>query len=147
MTILVCSVAYSANIGGTGTIIGTPPNLILMDFLTRYPGQPLNFGSWLMFSLPDVLLNLLLLWLVLQLYFLRPSLTDMAGCLASLSRRTERAEGTSESGVSKMLREKYRELGPITFHEVATVIMHGASNPPLRNANDQSTKWRHQLEF
>ena len=120
---LLCSVAYSANVGGTGTIIGTPPNLILMEFLTRYSGHPLNFGSWMMFSLPDVVVNLLLLWLVLQLYFLRPSLKDLRGSILSCCRGGE-SQGISESsGVSEMLREKYRELGPITFHEVSTLVL------------------------
>ena len=117
--------AYSANIGGTGTIIGTPPNLILMDFLSTYSGHPLNFGSWMIFSLPEVVLNLLVLWVVLQLYFLRPSVRDITGSLisrVSSCRRTDK-QGKSESGVSQMLREKYRELGPITFHEVATLVL------------------------
>ncbi len=30
------SVAYSANLGGTGTVIGTGPNLILMGLLKEY---------------------------------------------------------------------------------------------------------------
>ena len=100
-----------------------------MDFLTRYSGHPLNFGSWIMFSLPDVVLNLLVLWLVLQLYFLRPSVRDITASLASLAswlsrgcRRTA-SQGKSESGVTEMLREKYRELGPITFHEVSTLVL------------------------
>ena len=93
-----------------------------MEFLTRYSGHPLNFGSWMMFSLPDVVLNLLLLWIVLQLYFIRPSLRDLKGSLLSCCRGKER-RGNSESGVSEMLREKYRELGPITFHEVSTLVL------------------------
>lgn len=35
---LMLSVAYSANIGGTGVVTGTTPNLILMAQLERYPG-------------------------------------------------------------------------------------------------------------
>ena len=96
-----------------------------MDFLSTYSGHPLNFGSWMMFSLPDVVLNLLLLWIVLQLYFLRPSVRDITGSLisrVSSCRRTDK-QGKSENGVSQMLREKYRELGPITFHEVATLVL------------------------
>ena len=96
-----------------------------MDFLSTYSGHPLNFGSWMIFSLPEVVLNLLVLWVVLQLYFLRPSVRDITGSLisrVSSCRRTDK-QGKSESGVSQMLREKYRELGPITFHEVATLVL------------------------
>ena len=79
------SVAYSANVGGTGTLIGTPPNLILMELLeTRYPGgHPLTFGGWMLFSLPDVLINLALVWLILQLYFRTPSWRDLCRCKCS----------------------------------------------------------------
>ena len=52
-------------------MIGTPPNMILMEFMTRYSDHPLNFGSWMGFSLPDVFINLIILWVVLQLYFLK----------------------------------------------------------------------------
>ena len=52
-------------------MIGTPPNMILMEFMTRFSDHPLNFGSWIAFSLPDVFINLVILWFVLQLYFLR----------------------------------------------------------------------------
>ena len=96
-----------------------------MDFLSTYSGHPLNFGSWMIFSLPEVVLNLLVLWVVLQLYFLRPSVRDITGSLisrVSSCRRTDK-QGKSESGVSQMLREKYRELGPITFHEVSTLVL------------------------
>ncbi len=33
---VLLSVAYSANLGGTGTVIGTGPNLILMGLLKEY---------------------------------------------------------------------------------------------------------------
>ena len=108
--------AYSANVGGTGTIIGTPPNLILMDFMTSYTGHPLTFSSWMMFTLPDVLVNLGLVWIVLQLYFLRPR--RRLSCCAG-GDAPEKSQ--SEAGVSAMLREKYRELGPVTFHEGCTL--------------------------
>ena len=46
--------AYAANIGGTGSLIGTPPNLLLADALEKYDGQPINFLSWMVLALPQV---------------------------------------------------------------------------------------------
>ena len=46
--------AYAANIGGTGSLIGTPPNLLLADALEEYDGQPINFLSWMGLALPQV---------------------------------------------------------------------------------------------
>ena len=53
--------AFSANIGGIGTLIGTPVNLILQSQIeTLYkdnpagvtPGDEINFLSWMYFALP-----------------------------------------------------------------------------------------------
>jgi hypothetical protein len=51
---LALGIAYAANIGGTGTIIGTPPNLILFDVLESFDGQPITFFSWIVLSVPQV---------------------------------------------------------------------------------------------
>ena len=51
---MLLSVAFSANIGGTGTLIGTAPNLVMVEFLSDYPQQPISFLSWMEFSIPQV---------------------------------------------------------------------------------------------
>jgi len=59
---LMLGLAYSASIGGLGTVIGSPPNGIAASKLG------LNFTEWLAFGLPAVLLLLpamvVVLWLV-----------------------------------------------------------------------------------
>ena len=67
---MMLSIAYAANIGGTGTLIGTPPNLVMYEFISKLKGQPLTFGSWMVFCVPLMLFNLVLAWLWLQLLFL-----------------------------------------------------------------------------
>ena len=69
-TMMMLSIAYAANIGGTGTLIGTPPNLVMYEFISKLKGQPLTFGSWMVFCVPLMLFNLVLAWLWLQLLFL-----------------------------------------------------------------------------
>ena len=44
-TMMMLAVAFSANIGGTATLIGTPPNLIMYEYLSAYPGHPVTFGA------------------------------------------------------------------------------------------------------
>eukprot|EP00092_Neocalanus_flemingeri_P015230 GFUD01016459.1.p1 GENE.GFUD01016459.1~~GFUD01016459.1.p1 ORF type:complete len:521 (+),score=103.80 GFUD01016459.1:27-1565(+) len=110
-TMMMLAVAYSANIGGTGTIIGTPPNLILMEFMTQYTDHPLNFGSWMVFTIPSVLMNLLILWVVLQLYFMRPNPKQLF----------KKAKVDPESGVTKVIQESYDGLGAMTFHEIGVL--------------------------
>ena len=113
------SIAYSANVGGTGTLIGTPPNLILMEILTsQYPDHPLNFGSWMLFSLPNVIMNLFLLWIVLQLYFMG---TNSIRKQLKFKCKTEETE--TSKNVREMLRTRYELLGPMTFHEMSTLAL------------------------
>lgn len=51
------AVAYACSIGGLGTPVGSPPNLIAMGFL-RDHGYPLEFVDWVKVGLPCTLLLL-----------------------------------------------------------------------------------------
>ena len=45
------SVAYGCSLGGMGTLVGTPPNLIAVGMLTK-AGHPLGFVDWLLIGVP-----------------------------------------------------------------------------------------------
>jgi sodium-dependent dicarboxylate transporter 2/3/5 len=60
---LMLSIAYGASIGGVGTLIGTPPNVLLAGVLEENYGIRISFLSWLAFGLPFVGLFLPLAWL------------------------------------------------------------------------------------
>lgn len=60
---LVIGIAFSANIGGMGTIIGTPPNAIAAGLLADV--YPMDFLRWTLFGLPPAMLLLAGLWWVL----------------------------------------------------------------------------------
>ena len=49
---LMLSIAYSANIGGTATIIGTPPNVVLVGYIQQFYQIDLDFSKWLMIGFP-----------------------------------------------------------------------------------------------
>jgi len=49
---LLLSIAYSANIGGTATIIGTPPNVVLIGYLDEMVHYSMDFGRWLLIGIP-----------------------------------------------------------------------------------------------
>ncbi len=57
-TRLMLAVAYGASIGGLGTLVGTPPNVVLAGMAPDLvPGLPsLGFGQWMLFGLPLVVL-------------------------------------------------------------------------------------------
>jgi len=53
---LLLGIAYAASIGGIGTPIGTPPNLIFMQVYADNFGVSPNFTQWMSWGLPVVVL-------------------------------------------------------------------------------------------
>ncbi len=51
---LLLGIAYAASIGGIGTPIGTPPNLIFMQVTADQFGQTPSFPQWMSWGLPVV---------------------------------------------------------------------------------------------
>ncbi len=63
------SVAYAANVGGTGFLTGSPPNLVLPQKLSdEWPDHPLTFLTWSLFSLPLMVCNLILAFVWLSIF-------------------------------------------------------------------------------
>ena len=65
--VLMLGIAYAASIGGIGTLIGTPPNLVFAGMLNDlFPGAPeIGFVQWMEIGIPIVVLFLPLTWLYL----------------------------------------------------------------------------------
>ena len=55
---LLLGICYAASIGGMGTPIGTPPNLIFMKIYSETTGQEFSFAQWLTWGIPIVLILL-----------------------------------------------------------------------------------------
>lgn len=62
---LLLAVAYSANISGVSTLIGTPPNAIFASLADSIVGIDVAFGQWMLFGLPISALSLMIIWLYL----------------------------------------------------------------------------------
>jgi len=60
---LMLAIAYSATIGGMGTLIGTPPNALFAAFMNKTYGIEIEFWRWMMVGVPAVLVLLPLAWL------------------------------------------------------------------------------------
>ncbi len=60
---LMLGIAYSASIGGVGTLIGTAPNALLAGFLRENYNYSLSMANWLFIGLPFVGLMLPFCWL------------------------------------------------------------------------------------
>lgn len=66
---LLLIVAYSASLGGIGTIVGTPPNLIGIAMLNKFCNVKVSFLEWMIFAVP-----LYITGLIIFLFYLKISI-------------------------------------------------------------------------
>ena len=71
-TALMLGVAYAASIGGMGTLIGTPPNLIFAAAAKQLTGREVSFVEFMTIGTPIVIVLLPLSWAML-VYVLFPT--------------------------------------------------------------------------
>lgn len=64
-TALMLGVAYAASIGGVGTLIGTPPNLIFAGSAKQLLGREVGFVEFMAVGMPIVVILLPLSWFLL----------------------------------------------------------------------------------
>lgn len=62
---LLLGIAFAANIGGLGTPIGSPPNIIFQTVYRDLTGLDVSFGEWMLYGVPLVVVLLPLTWLFL----------------------------------------------------------------------------------
>lgn len=82
-------IAYSANIGGMGTPVGTAPNLVFLENIRAVsPELTPSFLEWMMIGVPMVIIGLTVLFLVLgpQLAKLPWKASDASGLKNALSK-------------------------------------------------------------
>lgn len=77
--ILLLALAYSCNIGGLGTLIGTPPNALLAGYLLENHGVRIGFAQWLLIGLPLVIVSLPIVFLLLTRVVFRLNITERPG--------------------------------------------------------------------
>ncbi|WP_251930217.1 SLC13 family permease [Salinibacter ruber] len=63
--VLLLSIAYGCNVGGMGTLIGTPPNALLAGFFSESYGVEVGFAQWMIVGLPLVVVALPLIYVAL----------------------------------------------------------------------------------
>ncbi len=62
---MLLGLAYSASIGGMATLIGTPPNALLVGFMAENYGIEISFARWMMVGVPVSAIMLPIAWILL----------------------------------------------------------------------------------
>jgi sodium-dependent dicarboxylate transporter 2/3/5 len=103
---LMLSIAYAANIGGIGTLIGTPPNIVFAaQVRSIFPDAgEISFVRWLMVGLPLVIIFIPVTWLV-------------------LTRVSFRSAHIEFEGGEEAIEKERRKLGPLSPGEKRTLVV------------------------
>ena len=71
---LMLGIAYSANIGGMATIVGTPPTVVFVGYANELLNTTIDFSKWLIIGLPISGVLLLLTYVILTKIMFRNNL-------------------------------------------------------------------------
>ena len=66
---LMLGIAYSANIGGMATIIGTPPNVVLVGIVQEMLGRQLSFSKWMLMGVPLMVVLLIATFFLMKIIY------------------------------------------------------------------------------
>lgn len=77
--VLVLAIAYACNIGGIGTLIGTPPNALMAAFMLENFNLEIGFAQWMLVGIPLVLIMLPIMYLLLSKFIYPIKLKELPG--------------------------------------------------------------------
>jgi len=95
---LMLSIAYASNIGGMATIVGTPPNLVMVGLYHQHYGVEVSFLEWIRIGLPVSICILVLCYLVITRIAFPNRLKSIPGS-------------------SKLIKQRLADLGAISKSE------------------------------
>jgi len=103
---MLLGLAYSASIGGLATLIGTPPNALLVGFMAENYGIEISFARWMLVGVPVSMLMLPIAWILLTRVLFPVNIP-------------------ASDAVSDHLHKMREELGPMTTAERRIAVIFG----------------------
>jgi sodium-dependent dicarboxylate transporter 2/3/5 len=101
---LVLAIAWSASMGGLGTLLGSPPNAIVAGYAADELGREIGFLEWMMIGLPLASTFILIGWFLMTRVLYRFKLDEVPGG-------------------RKMIDDQIRELGAFSQGEKAVMFV------------------------
>lgn len=132
---LMLGIAYAASIGGVATIIGTPPNTILVGFIEQTYQTSITFVQWMLFGVPLAVIMLFIAWFYLTKFASPPEVKELPGGKELLEQEIKKLGSMKKAekyvlivfGLVSLLWILHGIIpfGPKTIHD-ATIAMAGA---------------------
>src|SRR5699024_5781202 len=112
---LVLGIGYAGTIGGLGTLIGTPPLIILAGQMNEIFGYDMSFAQYMLIGVPTVLIMLVIAWYFMTFVAFKHDLKELPGG-------------------AKIINQEFEALGKTTKEEklVLVVFLFAASMWILR---------------
>jgi solute carrier family 13 (sodium-dependent dicarboxylate transporter), member 2/3/5 len=101
---MLLGLAYSASIGGLATLIGTPPNALLIGYLAENYGIEISFARWMTVGIPVTMVMLPIAWLLLTRFLFPVNIP-------------------ASEAVNQHLHTLREEMGPITTPERRVAVI------------------------
>jgi sodium-dependent dicarboxylate transporter 2/3/5 len=76
---LMLSIGYAASIGGIGTIIGTPPNVVFVGYAKQFYNHDISFFRWMLIGVPISILMLFTCYFLITRVLFRNGLKSVEG--------------------------------------------------------------------
>lgn len=76
---LVLGIGYAGTIGGLGTLIGTPPLIILAGQMQEIFDVEMNFAQWMLVGVPVVIIMLAVAWFFMNYVAFRHGMKELPG--------------------------------------------------------------------
>ncbi len=95
---LMLGIAYSASIGSLGTIIGTPPNALMVGYLAETHDIQVGFGQWMLVGVPMSVVFMFIAWFLLTQVIYKPEIKEIPGG-------------------RQLIRDEYKKLGSMNTGE------------------------------
>ncbi|MBT8229065.1 MAG: DASS family sodium-coupled anion symporter [Bacteroidia bacterium] len=103
---IMLGIAFSANIGGVATLIGTPPNSVLAGFLENEYQIEISFFKWMQMGLPFSILMLFVCYFVIVKWMVRSKSPHL-------------------SNASELIKQEIIKLGPTRKDEKFVMAVFG----------------------
>ena len=101
---ILLGIAYAANVGGIATIIGTPPNTVLVGFMENEYNVELSFMNWMLMGIPFTTLMIFLIFWVIVKWIYPNNLSKIENSRQAID-------------------QEYQRLGPVSGPEKRVLII------------------------
>lgn len=93
---LMLAIAWSASMGGLGTLLGSPPNAIIAGYAAAELGIQIGFLDWMLLGVPTALTFILLGWVLMTRLLYRFELDEVPGGLEMIDGAIEKLGPVSQ---------------------------------------------------